>query len=491
MSWMIFPDNVVLSALVLFLIALPFLYAARKPMHGVVHSLTRALGNALRLGAHWLQRTAVELRARNKLVLLAHGREEVTQAIEREFQRVSGLVQRDLQGYPALQRKLLDDITRMEEDYRKCGEVPPPPPEWVKAVEAIAKIKNTGDGLVQKILEDISGSIEKIYDRVLTEYRRSAEERHKILERFMPFGRSLNDTLTKVDRNIGGLRESATRIDVQMEKFEQIRAGAEQVEHSLTSSASVQFFISGFVLAVAAGGAFVNFWLIARPMAAMVGGGEYLVGGLEAAHVAALVIILVEATMGLFLMETLRITHLFPRINNMNDRMRRSMMWVAFTILFILAGVEVALAVMRDLIIAADIALKRGLSGGEAVALVEATWVTKIPVAGQMVLGFILPFALAFVAVPLEYFIYSARTVIGVGIVFIIRTLGFGLRLGGNAFNHVGRILTLLYDAVIFIPLMIERVVQSLRSGRAAADVRTAPSAHSDASEFRKTGTLS
>ncbi|MEK7666410.1 MAG: hypothetical protein AAB406_01925, partial [Pseudomonadota bacterium] len=52
--WMIWPENPALSAVVLFLIAVPFLYAARRPMQGLFRSLTRAISNPLRLGARWL-----------------------------------------------------------------------------------------------------------------------------------------------------------------------------------------------------------------------------------------------------------------------------------------------------------------------------------------------------------------------------------------------------------------------------------------------------
>lgn len=171
--------------------------------------------------------------------------------------------------------------------------------------------------------------------------------------------------------------------------------------------------------------------------------------------------------MGLFLMESLRITHLFPRIHNMPDRMRQRLVWVSFSILLILAGVEVALAVMRDQIIAADVALKRGLGTTEAVALAELGWVTTIPVAGQMILGFVLPFALAFVAIPLEYFIYSARTVIGASVVGVLRLIAFGLRLTSGAMKQFGFVATKLYDAVIFLPILIEQAVRG-RSGTGA-----------------------
>ena len=109
---------------------------------------------------------------------------------------------------------------------------------------------------------------------------------------------------------------------------------------------------------IAFGGAYVNFKLISLPMSAMVGGGDYVTESLRASEVAALVIILFETLMGLFLMETLRFTSLFP-LGNITEKMRRRLMWVSLTILLVLAGVEVALAVMRDLIISADVALKQ------------------------------------------------------------------------------------------------------------------------------------
>lgn len=480
MAWMLFPTNPALSALVLFVILLPFLYAARDPMHRLFGALVRTVAQPLRLAARWFDAAAIAMRQRNEVVLLAEGRAEITQAIQREFERVTAIVRRDLQGYPALQRRLLDEITRIEEDYTKCGEVPPPPPEWIKAVETMAKIKHTGDGLVQKILEQISGSIIEIYDKVLSEYRGAYKDRHKILEGFQPFWRSLEQTLTRVSKNLTGLEESAHRIDAQMEKYEQIVARSDKVVQALTSSSATQFVTAALVVAIAVGGAFVNFWLIARPMAAMVGGGEYIAGGLEASHVAALVILLVEAAMGLFLMESLRITHLFPRIYNMQDRMRMRITWIAFGILLILAGVEVALAVMRDLIVAADMELKRGLSNVTA-APVEVSWVTKIPVAGQMILGFVLPFALAFVAIPLEYLISSGRAVLGVVVVGAMRTVSLILRMASNLSRHLATALVMLYDTIIFLPILIERAIRSRRVPPDVADL----SRHSG---LRKTG---
>ncbi|MGH8723308.1 MAG: hypothetical protein ACREU1_00485 [Burkholderiales bacterium] len=471
LSWMIWPENPALSVLVLALVAMAFLYAARRPMHELIAALGALIGGPLRVAARWLVGTAAEMKSRNKAVLLAHGRQEVGSRIEREFERLAALVRRDLQGYPTLQRKLLDEITRIEEDYRKCGEVPPPPPDWVEAVTAMANVRTGGGEMVQRILEDIKGSITGIHDRALKEYRRSYESRHRILEGFMPFWRSVERTLTEVDKKLADLQNSATAVDAQMAKYESIIAATDKAEHSLTVSAFTQFAIACIVLAVAAGGAFINFKLIALPMSEMVGAGDYLTSTLRTSEVAALVIILVEASMGLFLLEALRITHLFPRIASLNDGMRRRMMWIALVLLVTLAGVEAALALMRDMLIADKQALLQSLATVPQAAVTDG-WVGRIPTAGQMLLGFILPFALAFVAIPLESLIHSTRSVGGVLLAALVGALALALRVLANIARRMARVLITLYDVAIVLPLLIEHLARKgLRMRRGTVEV--------------------
>src|SRR5882672_5842540 len=256
-SLLIWPDRLLPSLLVLLLIAVPFLYAARAPMHALIKSASRAVSNPLRLGARWLADTAVRLRNRNRQVLFAHGSHEVKQSIERDFERVTMLVQHDLEGYPVLQRKLMDEITRIEEDYKKSGEVPLPPPEWVKAIEAIAKIKPSGDGVVERILSDIRDSLDEIYQKLVAEYRGAYQERHHILKGFLPFWRSVSQTLTQVDRNITSLQNSAAKIDANVLKLENIAARGNDAANLLATSATTQFFIAGLVMLIAFGGAYV------------------------------------------------------------------------------------------------------------------------------------------------------------------------------------------------------------------------------------------
>jgi hypothetical protein len=158
------------------------------------------------------------------------------------------------------------------------------------------------------------------------------------------------------------------------------------------------------------------------------------------------------------------------------EKMRRRLMWASLIILLVLAGVEVALAVMRDAIISADVALKNQLGSVGGAVRAEAGWVTRIPTFGQMILGFTLPFALAFVAIPLETFINSGRTVLGAGLELALRALAFVLRFTSSVAKEAGRIVVMLYDVLIFAPLAIERWVESYRDGATRRNkLRTVP----------------
>jgi hypothetical protein len=459
-SWLFWPDQVALSVLTLFFLLTIFLYAARTPAHNVILSVCNLAGHALRFASHWLLHTAEGLRQRNKSVLLAHGQAEVTAQIEREFERVTALVRKEMGEFPALQRKMMDELTRIEEDYHKCGEVPPPPPEWVDALSTIANLKSGGD-IAKKMLEDLHKSVQKIHDKTISEYRRSYEGRHKILKSLMPFWRSVDKSVKTLDANMVNLTGNAKSIDMHMSRYEEMRARTDKSEHTLAISAFVQLGISSLVMLIAAGGAFINFKLIALPMSEMVGASDYITNTLRTSDVAALVIVLMEASMGLFLLESLRITHLFPTMSSMNDNMRKRVMWAALILLIILASIESSLALMRDMLIADKAAMLHDLATVQPVA--SDSLLTHIPMVGQMVMGFVLPFVLAFVAIPLEIVVYSLRTVAGVVLVMLMRAASFVLRFTAMILSRLGRVLLSVYDITIVLPLLVERWVLGLR----------------------------
>jgi hypothetical protein len=457
-----------LSAVLWITLAVAVLYLARASAHNVIQTVCEALHEALRFAAQAVAAGEQRLSARNHEVLLAAGREAKERIIEREFDRVGDSVHKDLAGYPGMQRSLSEAITRIEEDHQNAAEVPPTPPGWVKAVEAVAKLNVGKDESVGPILRDIHESLVKAQEEALVDYRAASKSRHALLQRMLPQWRRIHQTLNYVNKNIESLLERSRSIDRHITEYEEIVRGTDRAVHVLSSSSVVQFFVAALVLAVAVGGAAINFSLIARPMAEMVGGTSFI-GGFRTADIAALVIIMVEVSMGLFLMESLRITRLFPVVGALPDKIRVRMIFVTFTILFLLASVEAGLAYMREILMQDELATSALLRGGEAVLTNEYLWITTV---AQMGMGFTLPFALVFVAIPLETFVHSLRTVLGLLGIGALRFVRLVLGVIGTLFLHASKALVRLYDIPIFMPLWIEARWRKPMDGGALAKRR-------------------
>lgn len=439
------------SALLWFVFLVAVLYLARQTAHQAIHTATSAIARGLRLAAHSIVHAEVRLAARNREVLLAAGREAKERVVEREFERVGETVRKDLANYPTLHRALSESITRIEEDHQNAVEVPPEAPGWVRAVEAVAKL-DARNGAVD-VLSDIHKSLVKAHKEAMESYRRASGERHALLRRMMPEWRRIQETLSRVNKCVESLLTRSVAIDRHMQEYEEIVRAQDRAVSVLQSSSIVQFFVSILVLTVAIGGAAINFSLIARPMAEMVGGTSFI-GVFRTADIAALVIIMVEISMGLFLMESLRITRLFPVIGALPDKMRVRMIWITFSILLLLASIEAGLAYMREVLLHDELAtgaLLRGESGAGAEN--EYLWITT---AAQMGMGFVLPFALVFVAIPLETFVHSLRTVVGLAGIALLRALALILRVLSNAFRQLGTLAQRFYDLPLFVPLWLE-----------------------------------
>jgi hypothetical protein len=448
------------SALLWFVFLVVVLYLARGTAHQAIHTATGALAHGLRLAAHSIAHAELRLAARNREVLLAAGREAKERVVEREFERVGETVRKDLTNYPALHRTLSEAITRIEEDHQKAVEVPPEAPGWVRAVEAVAKLDEKYGAA--DVLADIHKSLVRAHNEAIQAYRKASGERHALLRRMMPEWRVIQETLTRVNKCVESLLTRSVSIDRHMQEYQDIVRGQDRAVSILQSSSVVHFFVSALVLTVAIGGAAINFSLIARPMAEMVGGTSFI-GSYRTADIAALVIIMVEISMGLFLMESLRITRLFPVIGALPDKMRVRMIWITFCILLLLASIEAGLAYMREVLLQDELATGALLRGQEEAAAAlqnEYLWITT---AAQMGMGFILPFALVFVAIPLETFVHSLRTVLGLAGIAVLRAFALLLRVLSNGFRHLGTLAERLYDLPLFVPLWLESRVTAAR----------------------------
>jgi hypothetical protein len=445
------PVLYVIPLVVLLLLAM---YLARRPFHRCMAAFGRIVYNAMRLAAASVRLAELRLNTRNREVLMSAGLELAERKVEREFDRISTVVKKDLEGYPHIQRKASANLQQLEEDFENCNAIPQALPDWVKVIDAIANIKPTGDRMVVNMLEEIHRTLEDQHKTAVERHRQDVTKRHTILNKMLPVWRSTQKTLERVQKAIGQLGQRSKKIDRYMDDYEKIRNQDDMAERQLSSSSLTQFFISGLVLTIAIVGALINFNLVALPMSEMVGGASYI-GAFKTSDVAGMFIVSLEIVVGFFLMDALRITRLFSIIGSMDDRKRKIIFWILLGMLTVLAMVESSLAFMRDQIAADMEALRQTLSGREAGELATSV----IPTIGQMVMGFILPFILTFVAIPFESFISSARTVLGLVAAWALRALSFGLRLAGNLGFYVARMVSNIYDLIIFPALWFENII--------------------------------
>jgi hypothetical protein len=461
-SWlMAFPDNPVLSIVLLVVVLVIAMYGARSPAHRVIQGTAKAVAQACKLTADAIRGVQNRLTDRTREVLLSEGLQETERQIEQEFTRISASVERDLGAYPALHRTLADQVQRIDEDYRKAVDTPPALDGWKNTIQAAGELsQKVGSATAAgKAVDALRVTVEDVHDKALELYRENSRERHRLLAKMVPAWRSMDATLTRVETAVTGIFERSKHIDDLMKSYRDIASKSAAAERTLASSSLTQFAISGLVLVIALLGGFINFQLIALPMSEMVGATSRI-GSMQTSDVAALVIILVEISMGLFLMESLRITRLFPVIGRLERRTRIRMAVATFSILFILATIEASLAYMRDMLAADRSALTQTLSGAVA-QRPEFMWIPSI---GQMVMGFILPFALTFVAIPLESFVHTGRIVLGQVTAGFLRVMAFMVQLVGFSAEHVGKAVKDVYDMVVFLPLKVEELILDSRS---------------------------
>jgi hypothetical protein len=432
------------------------MYLARNQFHQAITSLSQIIYSAMRIAAKSVKQAEKRLDKRNREVLLVAGLDEAERRMEREFDRISGAVQRDLPDYPKLQRNITEVLMKLDEDYRQCSEIPQGIAEWDKVLNAIANIKPSNDPIVTNMLEDILATLKDQHKTTLESHRKNVAERHSILTRMLPVWQSISKKLDGLAKSISELISRSEQVDHYMENYKKVKNRTDMAERQLSSSSMTQFFTSGLVLAVFAVGTVINFNLIALPMSELVGVGS-TIGALKTADVTGMFIVCLEIVVGVFLMDALRFTRLFSVIGCLDDRKRKFFFWILLIFLTILAGVESSLAFIRDRIAADMEALRQSLAGIEPTAVAAS----KIPTIGQMILGFILPFILTTVAMPFETFVSSTRTILGLAATGFLRFLAFLLRLIGNLGFYAGRLIINIYDILIFPALWLERILMA------------------------------
>ncbi len=423
------------------------LYLARASFHKGTRALARLVRQPLKLGQRFLRVGAADIRRRNGALLQAQARAEATLAIEREWARLDEVVRRDVQGFPALQETLLRQIEQWEAEFARSGEIPEPSPEWTKAVAAVARLKTGDDGVGERIQAGFQGFVQKAQDAALRERRKAVADRHRQLGRAQQMWQVVAHRLERVDNRLARVAESAFTIHEAVARYQDLCEDAPVFDRALVASAASRLLVAGFVLVVAAGGAFMNAHLMEAPLRWLGVGHGLAVAGHPASEIAAAILIAIEMVAGIVLFDALDVTHLFGVVAVLPQRTRRRAVGGALAVLVTLAALQALLAFVRE-------------NAVQVIPMVKGVAVPDLPLwqtAAEVLLAFVLPSLMALVAIPLEAFIFSLRAVMGVMVEGLVRTLAVTLRLVERMFAGVIDSLSALYDLFILPPLLLER----------------------------------
>lgn len=216
------------------------------------------------------------------------------------------------------------------------------------------------------------------------------------------------------------------------------------------------------VLAVGIAG-WLNFALLERPMAEVVGD-SYRVMGVPIYRLAALAIIVLEVAVGMVLLEALGGTTMFPSFERLEQKkkLRIAVIVTMATALIVLAVIEAALALTRDEISRLERELMATLAEGQAAGTDHE--VGQIARYAQAAFGFVIPFALAFLGFAIEMLIRNGRVVAQLAVGAVLQVASFLVRLLRQLVLGLLAVMLALYDFAIFLPLLIERRWREARS---------------------------
>lgn len=266
--------------------------------------------------------------------------------------------------------------------------------------------------------------------------------------------------------------------------YEECLRGDDRIKIASKQSIIIPWLIALLITVIALSGVFLNFFLIQRPMAEIVGESARI-GGISLPTFAAMIVIFLEFVAGVVLMDAAGFTKLIPAFHTMSDGGKRIMFWVAFFFLASFSFLEAALAIVRESIIeqeqqtrllatggflpGADAA---AAAGGDAAATAPATGAAaaaappadglSLITTAQIVLAVLIPWLLATAALPLETIVRNSVFIASIGWGYLLLVVAFICKTLATALKSLGLFVLSVYDLIIFAPLWVERKVKGI-----------------------------
>lgn len=453
-------DSIPLDALIWLAVAIVLLYSARRTVHGALKSIGNTVYHGLRALSLALVKSAHQLRARNQAVMLQLAIRHKQEHIEREFTQIYQTLARDLASHSDINRNLSEQLSQREADYQQMSDAPPTPPEWLAAVEAVARVPRNDAAAVASVLHDIEHTLVKHQRETISEYRRAVMGRQRLLRRMLPYWRRLSDSMASVESKVAEVTDRLGTLDQQLAQFAGLVRHTDGAVRSNGMSFSSQFLISALILAIAALGGYVDFQLSASAMSNTMQTSN-AIGPWQTSSFIAFVLVTLQFSSGIVIMELLGVTRMLTALGGINNRLRQRLLVTMVTILIALAMVGAGLTYVHESLAAQQLAT----NAASTTAAMSYQWIGAI---GQALLAFLLPFALVPSAISLERFVHSGRVVFGAVIEYGVHATAVVLRLLGSALRDLMTLVAHAYDLLIFLPLTLERWIVGDRHVRLA-----------------------
>jgi hypothetical protein len=317
----------------------------------------------------------------------------------------------------------------------------------------------------------------------------------KALQVEAPRLKDVADKLSKIDQRFN---QSVEQVNKSFSEFEMIMKSEDRVKVASRASIVIPWLIALLIMTIALSGVFLNFFLIERPMAEIVGEGARIAGvGLPT--FAALIVIFLEFVTGVILMDSLGFTKLIPAFETMSDRGKKLLAGIAFVFLTAFSVLEISLSIVREQIIeqqqeTRDLANAALISpslapapaapsadASEPVATTPAPAQQRANVFGlelstfaQVILAAIIPWLLAAAALPLETIIRNSVFMVSIASSYAMLLLAFIFKTIAVLFKNVGLFVLTVYDLIIFAPLAVERMFKGGGGGSKRSQDRNA-----------------
>lgn len=299
------------------------------------------------------------------------------------------------------------------------------------------------------------------------------------------------DKLVKIEHEFN---KNASDVNKAFTEFEEIVRSEDRKKIAARASIVVPWLIAVLITAIALAGVFLNFFLIERPMAEIVGEGARI-GGIGLPTFAAVIVIFLEFVTGVILMDAAGFTRLIPAFHSMSAAGRRVMLVVSFCFLALFSVMEMTLSIVREQIIeqqretdrlaaqiiGTDLVAPAAPAEGAAPAT-EAPASTapqranvfglELSTFAQLILAGVIPWLLAAAALPLETIIRNSVFILSIFASFALIFVAFICKTISAVFKNVGVFVLAVYDFIIFLPLYIQRRIQARGAG---ADEPSAP----------------